>query len=208
MDPYITEQEQIETLKKWWVKNGTSLLLTLSVLIAALGGYRYWQNTVYQGALSASVEYTKMMDLMQQDKTAEAAAVGDQIIQQSSGTPYAALAALAVAKIQVEKNEMTSARSHLIWVVDHSDSPELRDMAQLRLARVYFAEKNYDQALATLAHIRSADFLHVAAEVKGDVYVAQGDKDKARIAYQEAVDAKKSNATITKLKLEDLGNKS
>jgi len=206
MDPYVTEQEQLETLKKWWQKNGTSLLLTISAALALSGGYQYWHNQVTQGQLNASAQYTQMVGLLGQDKTNDAIALGDQLIQNFSDTPYAALASLAVAKAKLEKGDTTAARSHLIWVTEHSKSVEVKDIAQIRLARVFYAQKEYEQALKTLAKVTSTEMSPVMDEIKGDIYLVQGEREKARVAYQSVVNAKKANAKIAQLKLEDIGS--
>ena len=39
-----TEEEQIEAIKRWWKKNGSSLLLGIALALAIVFGWQAWQN--------------------------------------------------------------------------------------------------------------------------------------------------------------------
>jgi predicted negative regulator of RcsB-dependent stress response len=65
--------------------------------------------------------------------------------------------------------------------------------------------EQFDASIATLNSIENTGYEARVAELKGDVYFAQGDLDKARIEYQSAVDkgGVDGNALL-KMKLDDL----
>ena len=39
-----TEEEQIEAIKQWWKKNGSSLLIGVGLALAIVFGWQAWQN--------------------------------------------------------------------------------------------------------------------------------------------------------------------
>jgi predicted negative regulator of RcsB-dependent stress response len=73
--------------------------------------------------------------------------------------------------------------------------------------RVLFASENYDEALA-LANIDYPEsFAALYEELKGDLYTARGELDKARAAYDSAILHSPDQANRwLRLKRDDLGN--
>ena len=65
-------------------------------------------------------------------------------------TPYADQAALVLARLDVDAGDLADAEKRLAGVAGASKDPDLRVVAQLRLARVQLAQGRYDDALATL----------------------------------------------------------
>jgi predicted negative regulator of RcsB-dependent stress response len=73
------------------------------------------------------------------------------LIGQYTKTPYATLAALALAKQKLEQGELEAAHAQLQWALDKAGSDALRQLIRLRLTRVMVAEGNLDGAGALLA---------------------------------------------------------
>jgi predicted negative regulator of RcsB-dependent stress response len=73
---------------------------------------------------------------------------------------------------------------------------------------VLLDEKKYDDALRVLDGIKSDAFSSLAADLKGDIFVAQGRADEARAAYQMAVDKADSRSPlkpVSQAKLDAVG---
>lgn len=105
------------------------------------------------------------------------------------GSGYAARAALIAAHSAVQAGNNQSASDMLQWVLDHSDEPEVKDIARLRLANVLVDESKYDQALTLLNAQHAASFTGLYADLRGDALVASGKTEEARAAYQKALDS-------------------
>ena len=80
-------------------------------------------------------------------------------------------------------------------------------MVRNRLARAQFAAGQYDDALATIEAAGNADaFDAILTELRGDILLAQGDRDGAREAYLAAREqSQQGRSGILELKLSDLG---
>jgi predicted negative regulator of RcsB-dependent stress response len=65
---------------------------------------------------------------------------------------------------------------------------EHRGVARLRLAAVLLDEKKYEEALKVLDGNKDEAFAAPAADLRGDIMLAQGRLDEARAAYKLAVD--------------------
>ncbi|MGD8559211.1 MAG: tetratricopeptide repeat protein [Gammaproteobacteria bacterium] len=213
MNVYATEEEQIEAIKKWWRENWLSLVGGVLIGVGILAGGKYWWDTRNYHAEMASVEYEAMMQSLNQDQTEEATNRASALLKDYTDTPYAALAALAMAKMKVDSNDMVAAKSHLRWAMDHAALPEVKTEAQIRYARVLLAEERYDDALKQVEDINVPEQKAVVEELKGDIYVAQGNKDKARMAYETALAELSQSSSgasprlrnFLEMKLNDLG---
>jgi predicted negative regulator of RcsB-dependent stress response len=210
MSTYLTEEEQIEQIKKWWREYGN--LVTTVILIAALSiiGYRFWQNRELRLASQASTIYTALItsDAKSDQKGVLAAATSLQKMFKS--TVYAQVAGLFLAKDDVEQGKLELAIKQLQGVVHNAKDPNLRSIARLRLARALTADKQHQSALDILAAAPPKAFLPLFAQMRGDIYSAMGQKDKARAAYQQAMvitragNAKKTVAPILQMKYDDI----
>jgi predicted negative regulator of RcsB-dependent stress response len=112
------------------------------------------------------------------------------LIGEYSSTPYATLAALALAKVKLEQGVPEAAHAQLQWALDNSGSEALRPLLRLRMARVMVAEGNPDGAQAQLAQIPTGSaFAPLVNELQGDIYAARGANDEARAEYEIALAA-------------------
>ena len=124
----------------------------------------------------------------------------------SSG--YAPRAALIVAKASVDAGDLQRAKTHLQWVMENAKEPEMIDLARLRLATILLDEKNYAAALQQLNTRHSNAFGGLYADLKGDVLLASGKIEEARLAYEAAVNALSKSTNyynIVQMKADALG---
>ena len=119
MEVYSTEEEQIAAIKKWWKDNWLSLFGGVLIGIGILAGGKYWLDTKNFHAESASVEYEAMIQSLTRNQLEEASNRAATLLGQYADTPYAGLAALTMAKIKTDKDDLVTAKSHLRWAMDN-----------------------------------------------------------------------------------------
>ena len=61
MSVYMTEEEQLESIKKWWKRYGNIVSVCLSVVLITVAGFRYMQWHQTKITQQASITYEKMM---------------------------------------------------------------------------------------------------------------------------------------------------
>ena len=206
MDTQLTEQEQIEAIKKWWKENGRSIVVGIVLGVAAVGGYRYWSYQQEKTAIAASQVYLEMTQAVDSGNTAEVLDHGAKLIAEFPGTSYAVMAALSMAKVRVESDDLNAAQTHLQWALDNADTEEFKHIARVRLAKVMLAKGEADAVLQLLADVQTGSFAPAYEEVKGDAYLELGKTDEARSAYSAALPAAVGNAKeLIQLKLDNLG---
>ncbi len=195
MESYRTEEEQIEAIKTWWKKNASSTITGIVVAIALVFGWQAWQGRQQHTAESASMLYQELMiaDQKVADNAVNLATVhhlAGQLNTEHGGSLYAQYASLLIAKYAVESGDLEKAEEQLRQVVAKASMEELSQLANLRLARVLFAQDKPEKALAILEGTEPGSFAAGYEELKGDIYLAgeQEQEQEALEAYRKALE--------------------
>lgn len=202
---YETEEQQVEALKRWWKENGKLVVTGLGLGIALVVGVRMYNDHTNNRAESASYLFDQLISNEVGNKQ-DIKALDQRLLAEYSSTSYAALSALVVAKQMVKQGDLDSARQKLEWVMANSKNEEFKHIARLRLMRVLTSMKEFDQALSLANTDYPKSFAALYEELKGDAYLAKGDTNQARIAYDKAIlQAGVQANRWLKLKRDDLG---
>ncbi len=216
MTAHLTEEEQLEALKRWWDTNGKATLVGIAVAVAGYFGWQGWQDHQRIQAENASHVYQNLVEAslvepgqtLTEEKRATATHLAQQLKSDYGSSLYAHNAALVMAKLAVEANELDKAAEELNWVLSQGPTQGVALIARLRLARVQAAKGDFDQALQTLEGVEADTFAAAYAEVRGDIYLAQNKLDEARAAYQLAMakllPEQGSQRNLLQMKLDDL----
>ncbi len=209
MATYETDEEQLEAIKKWWQDNGKSVVIGVVIGLGLLGGWRWWQIYTEQQALEASTIYQQMLLQLEQKEIEPAGKMADKLLSDHSSSPYAALAALSLARQEVEDGNIDSSHANLQWVIEkNSGLTELTHIARLRKARLFLSQERPADAKSLIEGIEVGKFKGAYAELRGDIAVADGQIDAARSAYTEALgseDLSAQQSQWVQMKLDDLG---
>lgn len=200
MATHLTEEEQIEALKRWWKDYGTTVLIAA---VLGFGGFFAWnlyQNHRVESASKASVVYEKFAAAVTEfeaDPTEEQAArtkqLANDVIAHDASNLYADFAALYLAKLAVQNQDYAEAKNQLATVTKQGSNESVKELARLRLARVHAAAGEMDEALSILSAKPSPAYAAAYAEAKGDVLLSQKRLAEARTAYESALQAMGAN---------------
>lgn len=217
MADHLTDQEQLEALRRWWKQYGAPLALALVLGVGGWFGWQQWQQARESRAQAASLVYEEMMSAvagapveeLDEDSLQTVRDRAEQLRTDYGDTQYGALAELMLARLAVARGEFDAAAGRLRTVVARDDDPELALLARLRLVRVLSALEQYDEALAQATPEAPAQLAAEFAEARGDIHYLRGDLDAAREAYQVAVAAAGGGgngllAALLRIKLEQL----
>jgi len=184
-----SEKEQIEAFQKWWKENGSSIVTGLLLGVSILLGGKAWMSYQEAQSVNASNIYTTMMVASQGGNQEEVRTQANKLITDFTETAYAPLASLLLARYAVQEGELEAAQAQLQWVLDHTDSFEVKHEARMRLVRVMIARQQYAPAEQILASVTEPGvYGYLYAELEGDLAVAEGKPEKAAIAYKQALD--------------------
>lgn len=194
MSEHLSEQEQIETFKRWWKSNGMKAVMAVVAGVGLWYGWQQWQAHQVREAQQASQIYLEMMEASNtsgtertEDQRIDVVGKANKLKSEHADSQYARYAAFMLAKLAVEQNDLDTAASELQWVLDSGADEGLIRVARLRLARVEAARGNHQRALDLLQAQDAGEMASAYAEVRGDIYMQQGDYQAAQDAYEEAI---------------------
>ena len=210
MADYLSDEEQAERLKRWWDKNGTTLIVALVLSIGAIVGWRYYQDYAAGRVGTASAAFDAYLEA----RAADDPEVGEHLAvldDDYTGSAYHVFSLFYRAADQAEEEDWEEALAYLDRAIDLADGQALEDLGRHRRAKVLYQLDRLDDSEATLAQIRSAGLAPQVAELSADIAVARGDIEAAKEAYRAAIEAARSGAggelpgiTLLELKLASL----
>ena len=183
----LQEQEQIDALKAFWKQYGNLITWVVTLVLAAFAAYNGWQWHERSQAAKASSMFG---ELEAASAVGDADRAGHVFGDMKSAVPKATFtqqAGLLAAKVQNDKGQAANAIASLQWVADNGNE-ENAAVAHLRLAGLLADAKKYDDALKQLALVKPASFAALVADRRGDIELAQGQKDAAVKAWKVAYD--------------------
>ena len=202
MELYDTEEQQVEQIKEWFKENGKPVVAGLVICLGGIFGWRFYQDSVIEAQEAASKAYTATMTSLQ-NQGADAQSAVQSFIDANKDTEYSVLAALQLAKVQVEAGQLDQAIEQLSWAKGATKDDALSAVINYRLARLHTEKQDYQVALDTLKSITDESWQGRVAELRGDILLRQGDKDAAYIAYTQAQQDKDASQAL-QMKLDDL----
>lgn len=206
MEIYDTEEEQVAAIKRWWKENGTSTIAGVVIGGALIFGFNFWQGHQKEQANQASALYDQLQLSMSKDNTESVAKISEKISAEHGSSAYASYAALLLAKIKVQENDLAAAKDILEKQMNTAGSNEIRNIARLRLVKILYATAEFEKGLQLIAEADQASTKGFAAsydELTGDLYVALDRLGEARTAYQTAL-REGADSALLQFKLDDL----
>jgi predicted negative regulator of RcsB-dependent stress response len=189
MSVYMTEEEQLAAIKKWWQRYSTLLLIIFSLVLLSVSGYRYWQWHRLKVNTEASNAYEHLMVAFSNQDPKSINSYANQLTTEFGQTVYAHAARLTLAKLYVSENNVDKAIETLEAVVNGSAMKSLKQVARLRIARLLSSKKSFDSAMLQLNNVDDPTYMPLVNEMKGDIFAATGKYQKAIDAYKEAMTA-------------------
>ena len=204
----LEQQEQLDELKHFWKQYGDFITWGLIIVLgafAAWNGYHYWQRSQ---AAQASVMYDEVERSVQSGDVAKIDRSLADMKDRFGGTTYAQQAGLLAARAYYDKGNIDASRAALTWVAEKSSDESYQAIARLRLAGLLLEKKAYDEALQQASGTFPKAFTALAADRRGDIFVAQGKKAEARVEYEKAykeLDERAEYRRLVEVKLNALG---
>ena len=197
MSEHLTEEEQIEALKRWWHSHGKNIVTAIAVAAIAYFGWQGWQSNQKAQREGASALYQQMTESaivepgeqLTEQQHIEVVTLGEQIKEQYAKSFYAVTAAMLMAKHAIEQENLAEAQKQLLWAQENNRDENVASVIDVRLARVYLAQDNVEAAYELVKVAPFEQMTSSYAEVRGDVLAEKGNSEGAYEAYQTALDS-------------------
>lgn len=188
-DEVFDSMEQSERARKWFQDNGGSLLIAVLSAMAIIWGYKGYQANVQRTAEQAGLNYQAIANAIEAKRDADVAQLSTEMRKNYGSTSFAALAGLSEAKYLVDAGKLDPAITTLKQSAQAGNIPQLKVIADLRLARVMLAQDKSAEALAVLDKITDDGFKAATQELRGDALMRMGKGQDAKAAYASALTA-------------------
>jgi predicted negative regulator of RcsB-dependent stress response len=177
IDDLLDEHEQSERVRIWIRNNAAGMIGGVALGLAAIYGWFWWQDKQTAAAQKTSDQYQAIVADLKAGKLKEAQAASAAL----KGSSYAALAALDLAKAQVDGGKRDDAIATLRGVT--AEDAAIQAVATQRLARLLIDAGKSEEALTLLQNVDEP----LAHDVRGDALYALGRKEQAQKAYEKAL---------------------
>lgn len=205
MSTYQTEEEQVEAIKNWWKENGKSVIGGAVLGLALVGGFKGWTEYNRIQAEGASASYEGFTQLARSGDAQAALARGEQLIAEHDSSTYAMFTALEMAKLEYQAGNPDKARGKLEWVIRNAGEEAIKQLAQLRLARLLMDGGELEEAEKLAQTVTGGNFAPAFDVVRGDIAFSRGDMEAARAAYEQALAQGINDQNLVRIKLAEAG---
>lgn len=199
IDDLLDEHEQGERVRSWLRSNGGGIIGGILLGLAAIGGWQWWQQHQRAEQAKAGEAYQGVVDALGANGDPAKAAPKAAGLK---GTAYGTLAALALAKAQVDAGKRDDAIATLRSA--RSQDQALDAVVDQRLARLLIDAGKPQDAIALLSQATSSG----ALAIRGDAEFAAGKADAARASYLKALTTAEEGSPqrrLLELKLSQVG---
>jgi predicted negative regulator of RcsB-dependent stress response len=184
VDDLLSEKEQIDQIRSWWSEHGGYIIFGVAAGALLLFGWNYYQNSKLEAQLEASALYESLTNSVADGNLEQAEVAADELGTSFADTSYEAQSKLAMARLYMDKNRDQDAADALSALLEGSASPEVKQLARLRLARILLYQDKPQEVVDLLEGQDGAGFAPAYGEVLGDAYHALDRIKDAEAAYQ------------------------
>ncbi|WMY94891.1 MAG: tetratricopeptide repeat protein [Arsenophonus sp.] len=119
---------------------------------------------------------------------------------------YFVLNNIEEAKILVEKNDILNAEKVLLKTLKLTNVKNIKNLINIRLARVQLSLNNTEKALISLMAVEEKSWNIIVENIRGDIFLKKNDIASARAAYLKGLesDGSENMKTILKIKINSL----
>ncbi|KQP60208.1 tetratricopeptide repeat protein [Methylobacterium sp. Leaf112] len=176
----VNEDYRRDQVAEIWRRYSGAIIAVAILVVAAVGGWRYWQHDQRVRADAASEQFDAANRLARDGKNAEADRAFAALRSDAPGG-YRLLARFRSAAETSKRDGAAAATEYDALAADTGVSDALRDLARLRAALLRLDGPQPDAALASLQGLAAPTgaFRHTAREMLGLVALKRGEYEAA-----------------------------
>lgn len=208
MEVYLSEEERLEALKKWWKDNAKSVVVGALLGVSVILGWNAWRNSQLHKQQEASAFFQQLLKAVETKQVDSAAKLEERIIEKYQGTAYATYATLFSARQKAEAGDLAGAKRVLRDLLAIQTDDNLKNLVRLRLVHVMQALGENEEAIRLIEALKPdevGEYQTQYEELKGDLYAALQRTAEARVAYEKAKQLGEASPML-ELKINDLNN--
>ncbi len=191
--------DELGEIKEFWQKYGRTIVYGALAAAIAIGGFFYYRHYRAQQRVLAGALYEEVLNAASQMRFGLATAAGTKLEHSYAATPYAGQAALVLARLAYQQNQIPAVITNLKFAAGKATQWSVRTTARLRLGGLLLALGHPHQAW-TYAHIaKPYGFKAMALGLQAEILAHEGHKRRAVAAFAEALKGAPRKSALTTL---------
>lgn len=174
--PSFAEDAEMERAKAWWKEHGPAIIIGVTIGIAAVVGFNYWQDFQQTQAEKASLLFDRLQNLVQIRAEEELEAADSAEVESESET-----AAESEVEIEDETENAVLIENFADSLMSNYESTPYAAHAAFVLAKLSVERDDYEKAIQSLQWILDntdeGGILHIARLRMALVLLAKGEAD-------------------------------
>ena len=203
----IDDNEQNEKLRDIWINYKNFIFIGLGLLLVIYFGFTFLANQGTKRNEIASQLYQEI--LIEKIGNLESIQLKTNSLKKDHlDTPYAGRASLHLGQLLGKSNKHEESINELKWASDKAKEVSIQSLARYTLATTYIAMKDYKNAKMAAESIASNGFNALKMDLMGDIYLLEGNVDRAKESFTIALEFYKDKnelAQVIQSKIDALG---
>lgn len=172
----VDEEYRRDKVAEVWKRYNSLIIGVIVVVVVAVGGYRYWEGMQLSKAREASARFSEAINLVQQNKDAEAEKVFAALAKDGP-SGYSLLARFRLASAVAAGNAEAGVKEFNTLAADSGIDSIWRDLARLRSAmlRMDIGDGSTAQPDLELLAVSNGPWRHTAREMLGLLNLQRND---------------------------------
>ncbi len=191
--------DELAEIKEFWGKYGRVIVYGVIAAALAVGGFFYYRHYRAQQRMLAGALYEEVLNAASQMRFGLATAAGRKLEQSYESTPYAGQAALVLARLAYEKNEIPATIAALKFAAHKGRQWSVRTTARLRLGSLLLALGHPHKAWGYADIVKPYGFKSMALGLQAEILSREGHKRQALAAFNEALKGAPKKSALTTL---------
>ena len=176
----VDEEYRRDQIMQIWKRYSGVIVAVIILLVATVGGWRYWQYAERQRAEAAAVRYEDALRLAREDKSEEAERALEALAKDAP-QGYQMLSRFRLAAELGKQNPEDGAKAYDALASDANVDPVMQDLARLRTAMLHFDTADAAAVQPALERLAAPTnvWRHTARELLGLGAMKRADYDAA-----------------------------
>ena len=195
----IDEYELGERVRTWFKENSGSLITGVALGLGGIFAYQWWQGNGEKHQTEAALQYQAFTSAADKSDPVKTKIVLALLESKYSDTQYLNLAVLRQAQLLQASGKNDDALKLLEANMAKASEAAIKELYQLRIARLQLINGKADLALKQLADVKESTYPASLEEIRGDAQMLLGKRELASQSYVKALTALDQAAPIRNL---------
>lgn len=195
----IDEYELGERTRTWFKENSGSLITGVAIGLGCVFGYIWWQGNGEKDQTAAALQYSAFTTAAEKNDPTKTKVVLALLESKYSDTQYLNFAVLRQAELLQSSGKNDDALKLLEANMAKVKEVAIKELYQLRIARLQLINGKADLALKQLADVKDSTYVASLEEIRGDAQMQLGKRELASQSYVKALTALDQAAPIRNL---------